>query len=141
VVDLAARVVWHPVCMTRRLGCVVLLGVCAVAAGCALATPTDGQERAVRAPRSFALYALSRGRGVPEATRTAWQAAWSLLEGARRDGKVARLEQIRIGLEGEMRLCAEFDDPQVAQEMVDRVRMIVRDVQLLNLVEEPCSGR
>jgi hypothetical protein len=127
--------------MTRRLGCVVLLGVCAVAAGCALATPTDGQERTVRAPRSLALYALSRGRGVPEPARTAWQAAWRLLEGARRDGKVARLEQTRIGLEGEMRLCAEFDDPQTAQQMVERVRALVRDVELLNLVEEPCSGR
>jgi hypothetical protein len=127
--------------MTRRLGCAVLLAVCAIAAGCATATRTDGQERAVRAPRSFALYALSRGRGVPGPTRTAWQAAWSLLESARRDGKVARLEQARIGLEGEMRLCAEFDDPQAAQEMVDRVRAIVRDVELMNLVEEPCSGR
>jgi hypothetical protein len=127
--------------MTRRLGCAVLLGVCVIAAGCALAITTAGQERAVGAPRSFALYALSRGRGVPEPTRTAWQAAWSLLETARRDGKVVRLEQARIGLEGEMRLCAEFDDPKAAQEMVDRVRMLARDVELLNLVEEPCSGR
>jgi hypothetical protein len=127
--------------MTRRLGCAVLFGVCVIVAGCALATTTDGQERAVRAPRSFALYALSRGRGVPEPTRTAWQAAWSLLETAQREGKVARLEQTRIGLEGEVRLCAEFDDAQAAREMVDRVRTIVQDVELLNLVEEPCSGR
>jgi hypothetical protein len=127
--------------MTRRLGCAVLLGMCVITAGCALATPTDGQERTVAAPRSVALYALSRGRGVPQPTRTAWQAAWSLLEAARRDGKVVRLEQARIGLEGETRLCAEFDDPQAAQEMVDRVRAVVRDVELLNLVEEPCSGR
>jgi hypothetical protein len=127
--------------MTRRLGCVVLLGACAIAAGCTMATTTDGQERAIQAPRSFALYALSRGRGVPAPTRAAWQAAWGLLESARRDGKVARLEQARIGLEGEMRLCAEFDDPQAAQELVDRVRTLVRDVELLNLVEEPCSGR
>jgi hypothetical protein len=128
--------------MTRRLGCVVLLGALAIAAGCAMATTTDGQARAVGTPRpSVALYALSRGRGVPEPTRTAWQAAWSLLESARRDGKVARLEQARIGLEGEVRLCAEFDDPQAAQELMDRIRTIVRDVELLNLVEEPCSSR
>jgi hypothetical protein len=128
--------------MARRLGCVMLLAAWVVAAGCATAAATDGHERGVGAPRrSFALYALSRGRGVPEPTRSAWQAAWSLLETARRDGQVARLEQARLGLEGEVRLCAEFDDPQAAQEMADRVRTIVRDVELLNLVEEPCSSR
>lgn len=125
----------------RRLGYVALLGACAVVVGC---TPvaSDGQERPARpATSSFALYALSRGRGVPEATRKAWQAAWVELEAAQRDGKVTRLEQRRIGLEGEVRLCAVFDDPKVARSMLDRVRSIVTGVELLNLVEEPCSGR
>ena len=103
---------------------------------------TAGQERTVRAATSsFAVYALSRGRGVPEPTRSTWQAVWNLLESARRDGKVARLEQTRIGLEGEVRLCAEFDDPKLAREMLDRVRTRVTGVELLNLVEEPCSRR
>jgi hypothetical protein len=126
----------------RRLGYVALLGACAVVVGCTRPVASDGQERpAGPATSSFALYALSRGRGVPEATRKAWQAAWIELEAAQRDGKVTRLEQNRIGLEGEVRLCAVFDDPKVARSMLNRVRSIVTGVELLNLVEEPCSGR
>jgi hypothetical protein len=124
----------------RRLVLVVLLSAWAAAAGCAMPVGTYGEERPGRsAASSFALYALSRGRGVPEPTRNAWQSVWNMLETARRDGKVARLEQTRIGLEGEVRLCAEFADVKLAQEMLERVRAAVKGVELLNLVEEPCS--
>lgn len=103
---------------------------------------TNGQERPDgTATSSFTVSALSRGKGVPEPTRSAWQAAWNVLESAQRDGKVLRLEQTRIGLEGEVRLCAEFRDLKLAREMLDRVRAIVKGVELLNLAEEPCSGR
>src|SRR5437016_2988329 len=81
------------------------------AAGCAaMATParTSRDEPGGRAgTASFAVYALSRGRGVPEATLRAWQAIRTLLEDARREGALAQLQQTRLGLEGEVRLCAE----------------------------------
>jgi hypothetical protein len=125
-----------------QLSCLVLLGAYAITAGHAIPVGADSQEQSDRAPTtSFALYTLSRGRGVPEPTRKAWHAAWAVLEDARRDGKVVRLEQERIGLEGEMRLCVVFDNAKAAREMLGRVRSIVIGVELLNLMEEPCSRR
>ena len=58
----------------------------------------------------FALYALSRGKGVPAPTRAALEKAHVLLEDARQRGAVLALKQTRIGLEGETRLCVEAKD-------------------------------
>jgi hypothetical protein len=126
-------------CWSVAVAC--LLGAWTAAAGCAAATPRPGDvAQAPRAaPPSFAVYALSRGRGVPDATRSAWQTLWEMLEAARRDGAVATLRQTRIGLEGEVRLCAEFSDSRRAQEMLARAREMATRVELLNVVEEPCS--
>jgi hypothetical protein len=121
----------------RRARLAWVLTAWMAAAGCAAPVRTDGQERP--APASFAVYALSRGRGVPEATSRAWRAVWTLLEDARREGKVAQLRQARVGLEGEVRLCAEFSDAARAREMLARVREIGKGVDLLNIVEEPCT--
>jgi len=112
------------------------------AAGCATPVRTSGEEQSPPAVvTSFAVYALSRGQGVPAPTRSAWQAVWTLLEDARREGKIARLQQTRLGLEGEVRLCAQFSDRAQAQEMLQRTREIGKGVELLNIVEEPCSGQ
>jgi hypothetical protein len=112
----------------------------AAAAGCAAPASAGAEPPVTRAaPLGVAVYALSRGRGVPEATRAAWQAVRTLLEDAHRRGLVTRLEQTRIGLEGEVRLCAEFSDPERAQELLRRAREIGGGVELLNIVEEPCS--
>lgn len=117
-----------------------LLGVWTAAAGCApTPRPGDVAQAPRAAPISFAVYALSRGRGVPDATRTAWQSLWEMLEAARGDGAVATLQQTRIGLEGEVRLCAEFSDARRAREMLARAREVATRVELLNVVEEPCS--
>jgi hypothetical protein len=111
-------------------------------AGCAApARAGEGQPAAGAAAASFAVYALSRGRGVPEPTRKAWQAAWTLLEDARRRGDVVRLQRTRLGLEGEVRLCAEFAGLAREREMLERVRALAQGVELLNIVEEPCSGQ
>jgi hypothetical protein len=126
----------------RRLVLVWLLSASTAAAGCAVPVRTSGEERATQVgSASFSVYALSRGRGVPEPTRSAWQTVWSMLEDARREGKVTRLQQTRIGLEGEVRLCAEFPDPGRAREMLERARAIGQGGELLNVVEEPCSGQ
>lgn len=112
----------------------------AAAAGCAMPVQAGaGQPVTQAAPASFAVYALSRGRGVPEPTRSAWQAVWTMLEDARRHGTVTHLQQTRLGLEGEVRLCAEFSDPARARELLGRAREIGQGVELLNIVEEPCS--
>jgi hypothetical protein len=125
----------------RRVLLVWLVSAWAAAAGCATPSAGSGEERAPRAATaSFAVYALSRGRGVPEATRGAWQRVLTMLEDARRDGTVVRLQQTRIGLEGEVRLCAEFADAARAREMLERARAVAAGVELLNVVEESCAG-
>jgi hypothetical protein len=126
----------------HRLALVWLVGAWIAVAGCAAPPPPGAETRASQmSSTSFAVYALSQGRGVPEPTRNAWQTIWTMLEDARREGKVARLQQTRIGLEGEVRLCAEFSEAERAREQLARVRAIGRGVPLLNIVEEACSGQ
>ena len=89
----------------------------------------------------FALYALSRGKGVPEPTRGALEKANSLLEDARQRGEVLALSKTRIGLEGEMRLCVQAKDAAAARELQRKIRAIAENVELFNIVEEPCSKK
>ncbi len=89
----------------------------------------------------FALYALSRGKGVPEPARDALSKAQALVEEARKRGEVLALKEARIGLEGEMRLCVEARDSVVARRLLLEVREIGRNVDLFNVVEESCSRK
>jgi hypothetical protein len=88
---------------------------------------------------SFSVYALSRGKGVPERTRQVFQQARTLLEDARQKGKVVQLKQTRIGLEGETRLCVECSSSIVAQDLFDQIIELGKGVELLNVVMEPCA--
>ncbi len=125
----------------RRVLLAWLVSAWAAAAGCATPTTGSGEERAPRAATpSFAVYALSRGGGVPAATRSAWQRVLAMLEDARRDGTVTRLQQTRIGIEGEVRVCAEFADAARARELLERARGVAAGVELLNVVEEACPA-
>jgi hypothetical protein len=86
----------------------------------------------------FALYALSRGKGVPEPTRGAYRKARTLLEDAKKRGEVKWLKETRIGLEGETRLCVEAKDAAAARALLREVRTIAEKVELFNVVVEPC---
>ncbi len=88
---------------------------------------------------SFAVYALSRGSGVPEGARSALDAVRGWLEDASARGIAIRVEQSRIGLEGEMRLCAEFEDPNEFRALRERVRARVAGIALVDFREEPCA--
>ena len=117
------------------------IAVLMAAVGCVAPSATPAGRDEPGGPggaTSFAVYALSRGRGVPEATLRAWQAIRTLLEDARREGAIAQLQQTRIGLEGETRLCAEFRDADRGRQLLRRAREIGSGVELLNIVEEPC---
>jgi hypothetical protein len=107
--------------------------------GCAAQRATDEQAPSPAPPIGVALYALSRGKGVPEPTRDALRRASRLLEDLRREGRVVRLEESRIGIEGETRVCAEFADAESARQALERIRSLAQGVELLNVVEEPCS--
>ncbi len=82
---------------------------------------------------------LSRGKGVPDATRRAYEGAREQIKRAQADGLLSRFEETRIGLEGETCLCVEFADVKEAAKLIRRLRAMVSGVDLLNLIEEPCE--
>jgi hypothetical protein len=110
--------------------------------GCGRPVPVlTTRATGVSSATSFSVYALSRGKGVPEKSRQVFQQARALLEDAYRQGRVVRLKQDRIGLEGETRVCAEFSNPTVAQELLEQIRRLSEGVELVNVVIEPCPDR
>ena len=95
--------------------------------------PADG------ASRTFSVYALSRGSGVPAAARDAQQKVRELIEADRVRGVDVDVRSIRLGLEGELKLCVTYVDAQEAARTLERVRALVRGVDLVNVVVEPCG--
>jgi hypothetical protein len=85
------------------------------------------------------MYALSRGKGVPEGARAALARAEAVLQGLRGRGADIAVTKDRIGLEGETRLCATFADGSLAGEDAGALRRLASGVDLVNLVEEPCG--
>ena len=100
-----------------------------------LAAPSGAQSE-----QGIAVFALSRGSGVPEATRAALERVRALFEAARSDGRVLRVVETRIGLEGETRLCAVPRDAAVAESLRAEVERAAAGAELFNVVAEPCSG-
>jgi hypothetical protein len=113
-----------------------------IAAGsaCSGNNVTDRPAAASFEPRSFALYALSRGKGVPEPARAALADAKKALEDLQARGADISITQERIGLEGETRLCATFADAGLAEEALEKIRRLASGADLVNLTEEPCGA-
>ncbi|HVR72305.1 MAG TPA: hypothetical protein VMT87_15800 [Vicinamibacteria bacterium] len=86
------------------------------------------------------MYALSRGKGVPREAREALGKVRALVEADRARGVSVRLESARIGLEGETRLCAEYEDAAAAARAYARASALVEGVDLVNLVAGPCAS-
>ena len=83
---------------------------------------------------------LSRGKGVPDATRAAYKDIRAMLEQQRGAYAVTDLRTQRIGLEGESRLCAEFDNPKDAQAALDAIRKRVAGIDLIDVSDTPCPS-
>ena len=116
----------------------------ATAAGCvlAVASAAAGQEKKPPADMtSFAVFALSRGKGVPEAAREALRKVEERVEADKRGGVGVQARRTRIGLEGETKLCVEYETVGGARRAFEYVETIVKDVDLVNLVPGPCSGK
>lgn len=96
-------------------------------------------EQDEQSVHSFAVYTLSRGKGVPEAARTILQDSGTLVESLRQKGHDIKITQQRIGLEGETRLCVEFSDTKLASATLQKIRILSQDEALVNVVEEPCK--
>ena len=130
----------------RLLFSLILLTVCIPSllalSACGESSTANGDKHVSETSGSeFALYALSRGKGVPEPTRGALENANSLLEDARQRGEVLALSKTRIGLEGEIRLCVQAKDAGAARDLQRKIRTIAEHVELFNIVEEPCSKK
>jgi hypothetical protein len=101
--------------------------------------PPSRGGRGEEGVRSFAVYTLSRGTGVPAAAREAHQKVQELVEFDRSRGVVVTVQGTRIGIEGERRLCVTYADPKEAARALERVRAMVQGVDLVNVVVEPCA--
>lgn len=122
-----------------RLGLILLvMGVMMMGAskGCAEAKPP---ETLSPAPQSISVYALSRGKGVPDQAREVLAHSRTLLKSAQERGEVRRMVEQRIGIEGETRLCAEFSDAESAHSMIEQIQQLGKGVDLINVKVEPCS--
>jgi hypothetical protein len=88
---------------------------------------------------SFAIYGLSRGKGVPTEASEAILRVGKLVEDDQKRGVSVTVKTTRIGLEGETRVCVEYKDPVDAARAFESAKMIVRGIDLVNLVAEPCA--
>lgn len=103
------------------------------------ATPQRSGSGATRTGRTFVVYALSRGSGVPPDARAAQLKIQRMAEADRDRGLSVTIETTRIGLEGERRLCITYRDSRLGARALDRARAIVKGIDLVNLVVEPCT--
>jgi hypothetical protein len=102
--------------------------------------PPSRSERA-KPIKSFAVYTLSRGTGVPAEAREVLEQVTNLVEADRNRGVKVTIQTTRIGIEGEQRLCAEYEDPREGTRAWEQARAIAGGVDLVNLVAEPCQKK
>lgn len=94
-------------------------------------SPEDGNQ--------IAVYALSRGQGVPEATRAALDKVRVRFESLQENGAIIRIDERRIGLEGEIRICAVFTSKDAARAEWSRLEDLIAGLDLAELKFEPCD--
>lgn len=105
-------------------------------AGCA---EINAPESGAATPSSFSVYALSRGKGVPDEARQVLDQSRHLFNRGHDQGEVKRIVDRRIGLEGETRLCAEFSDEKAADTLFEQIQRLSLGVDLVNVKRELCS--
>lgn len=106
----------------------------------ASAMEEEGEAPAEKEPfRSFALYVLSRGKGVPDEAWEALGEVRGLAEADQGKGIAVTIREKRIGLEGERRLCIEYEQEEKARHAYERARAVVEGVDLTRLVIETCD--
>jgi hypothetical protein len=83
---------------------------------------------------------VSRGSGVPPAASEALEQVTNLVEADRKRGVKVSFETSRNGLEGEKRLCVDYEDSKDGTRAWERAGAIVKGVDLINLVAERCES-
>ena len=82
---------------------------------------------------------LSRGSGVPAATRTVFRSMLEQLEQLRADGQVVSVTNDRIGLEGESRLCIVFSGRAALDAVTRQFEALAEGVDLLQVKQSSCQ--
>lgn len=117
----------------------IILLLCSVLVGMGCASVSRDKDSTSPSSASFSVYALSRGKGVPKGTRKVFEEIQEALEQAKEMGDVLSMKRTRFGLEGETLLCAVFANAELAQRMYEELEQFTLEVDLLNLVKEPCQ--
>lgn len=102
------------------------------------ASEENAPEKAKTEPTAVVITTMSKGRGVPAPTREAYKEIRGLLEQQQDQNTVTNIDTQRIGLEGEMRMCAEFGDRAKAEYTLEQIRKISADVELIHVAQGPC---
>ena len=124
--------------MNRRLLRVTII-LLAVMGSDACAQQPEPDEKSVNAPDSIAVYALSRGKGVPESAGRVMTQAEALFHELEAKKQVVRVYPVeRLGIEGERRICAEFVDEEAVRAAYAHLMKLAEGAELLNVVIEPC---
>jgi hypothetical protein len=76
---------------------------------------------------------------VPPKALEALRRVVQLAEEDQRRGVKVTVSTTRIGLEGETRVCFDYEDPQEGGRACQRARAVVANVDLVNLAVEPCA--
>ncbi len=117
----------------------VIIAILVVTALPSCATPTADAKKS-NEERRFSVLILSRGAGVPTATRVVFNEIKRLLINARTTGAAVNVTEIRIGLEGETKLCVTSTDPQALDVLVGKVKALSKGVELLNVDVASCGN-
>jgi hypothetical protein len=108
----------------------------AIASGCA---PAQALSASPSPDTDIAVYALSRGKGVPDRARQALRAARNLFAKWGAEGRVLDLIDTPLGFEGDTRLCARFATPVDARRALQELDDLARGVDLFQVKAEPCA--
>ncbi len=87
----------------------------------------------------FAVSALSRGKGVPPEAMNSLREIQELLAKDSAAGKLLQLETIRLGIEGERRVCVVYKDKSVGAAAKKKIERIVQGVDLMQFEQSGCT--
>lgn len=132
----------HNKCFIRLLKRSLLLlaiSIFLIQAGAGCAEIKAAETSAALGSSSFSVYALSRGKGVPDEARQVLERSRHLFKRAQEQGDVKQILDRRIGLEGETQICVEFSDERTANKLFSEIQNLSNGVDLVNVKRESCQ--
>lgn len=110
-------------------------------------TRTDETKKVLRVSTPAAqvygieVVTLSRGRGVPAKTLEAYAQIKELVSEEARSGAAITQNERIIGLEGERRFCISLPDQETSSRLLERMRALSVNVELLHVIENGCGAK